>query len=156
MRIFSRYIAAFVGATSLLVGFFCFPNWYWYPGSPAVRITTATARFYQDSHIPFALVRLYRQQAAYTAPLIQNNAELQPHYHEVVLHPGYSMEAHKNFVGAKLQRQIVLESPRIKAYFAELDEVSLQTVRADVSVDKILLQAYDPEHSPVIERAPKD
>lgn len=154
MRVPSRYIAAFVGATSVLVCLFWFPDWYWYPGSPAVRIAAATTNFAQDSYTPFVLVRLCRQQAGYTAPLIHNNAELQPHFHEVVLHPGYSMEGHKSFVGANLQRQIVLESPRIKAYFAELDEATLQTVRADVGVDKVLLQAYDPEHSPAIERVP--
>lgn len=71
---------------------------------------------------------------AYTAPFVQ-------HY-EVVLHSGYSMEAHKSFVGPTLQGRITLENARIKGYFAELNEETLRRVRADVGVQRVLLHGY--------------
>ena len=52
------------------------------------------------------------------------------------------MEAHKSFVGPTLQDRITLEDPRIKGYFAELDEATLRRVRADVGVEKVLQHGY--------------
>jgi hypothetical protein len=52
------------------------------------------------------------------------------------------MDAHKSFVGPALQDQITLENPRIKGYFAELDQAMLQRVRTDVGVERVLQHGY--------------
>ena len=53
------------------------------------------------------------------------------------------MEAHKRFVGrAALQERITLEDPRIKGYFAALDEAMLRRVRADVGVERVYQHGY--------------
>jgi len=78
----------------------------------------------------------------YTARLVQYSTDSDPYGYEVVLHPGYSIEAHKSFVGAALQSRITLESARIKGYFAELDEEMLRRVRADVGVERVLQHGH--------------
>jgi len=135
MRTSGKYIAAFLGAI-ILACLLRLPEWP--PGSPPERITAAAARVAGDLHTPFALVRHYRLNLGYTAPFIQYGTDHDPYSYEVVLHPGYSMEAHKSFVGPTLQDRITLENPQIKGYFAELDEATLQRVRADVGVERVL------------------
>jgi hypothetical protein len=112
------------------------------PYSPSEFLATTLARLLQDLHTPFALVRLYRQTTArrrpYQAPLIQPEGEVLPHSYGVHLHPGYSVEAHKCFVGAAgdLRRHIAFEYRHELGYRAEgLDEAMLRAVRADVGVD---------------------
>jgi hypothetical protein len=112
----------------------------WPPGSLPERLTAAAARVADDLHTPFALVRHYRPSLGYTAPLIQYSTHKDTYSYEIVLHPGYSMEAHKSSVGPT--HQITLENPRIKGYFAELDEATLQRVRADVGVERVLQHGH--------------
>jgi hypothetical protein len=114
----------------------------WSPYSPSETLVLILARPFQDLHTPFALVRFYRQTTGrrpYQAPLIQPDGEVVPHSYGVHLHPGYSMEAHKLFVGAgDLQRQIAFEYRHELGYRAEgLDEAMLRAVRADVGVDRV-------------------
>jgi hypothetical protein len=140
MRTFSKYIAALLSTISLLACLLYLPKWP--PGSPPERITCAAARVTKDLHTPFILVRYYRLNMAYTAPFVQHSTDADPHSYEVVLHSGYSMEAHKSFVGPTLQGRITLENARVKGYFAELDEETLRRVRADVGVQRVLLHGY--------------
>ena len=139
MRATSKYIALFLATTFLAACMLWLPGWH--PGSPPGRIAVVTARPFQALHPPFVLVRLYRQTTGYQAPLRQYSVEVVPNNYEVVLHPGYSMEEHKRFVGAELQDRITLENPRVPGYFAELDTATLQAVRADIGVDQVILEA---------------
>ena len=140
MRTFSTYIAAFLATISLLVCLFQLPIWS--PNSSPKRMTSAATRTAKDLHTPFVLVRYYRLNLGYTAPLVQHNTDKDPYSYEVVLHPGYSTEAHKSFVGPALKDQIILENPRIKGYFAELDEETLPRVRANVGVERVLRHGH--------------
>lgn len=74
----------------------------------------------------------------YTAPFVQHSTDADSFDYELVLHPGYSMEAHKSFVGPTLQVWITLESPWIEEYLAELDEEPLRRVTANVCVERVL------------------
>ena len=105
-------------------------------------MTATVARFAHNLHAPFVLVRHYRQNLGYTAPFVQQSTDRDPYSYEVVLHPGYSMEAHKSFVGSALQDQIILENAQIKGYFAKFDEPTLQRVRADIGVERVLQHGH--------------
>jgi hypothetical protein len=140
MRTSSKYIGAFLGTLAVLVCLLRLLEWP--PGSLSGRRTAAAARVADDLHTPYALIRHYRLNLGYTAPFVQYGTDKDPYGYEVVLHPGYSMEAHKSFVGLALQDRITLENPRIKGYFAKFDEETLQRVRADVGVERVVQHSY--------------
>jgi len=100
------------------------------------------ARPWQAMHTPFVLARFYRQaRGDYQAPLIRYGGGNEvPNSYSVHLHPGYSLEEHKRFVGAeRLERHIVFEYKFPLGYHAEeVDEAMLRAVRADVGVDQVV------------------
>jgi len=155
MRTPIRYIAALL----LLFTIFLATCLLWQPGwshispSEIIIITACTiARPFRRLHTPFFLVRLYRKSTGiYQAPLIRWSDEVAiPENYAVKLHPGYSIEEHKRFVGAeRLQPCITSEGdmpefyhvPGYYYYYADLDEGMLEAVRADVGVDRVSVEA---------------
>jgi hypothetical protein len=69
MRTSRKYIAAFFGACSLLICLLQLPDWP--SGSPPERITAAVARAADGIHTPFMVVRQYKLNLGYTAPLVR-------------------------------------------------------------------------------------
>lgn len=154
MRTLSRYIVATLAATSLAFCVLWLPGW-----SPRMGVADNVvfqapfvlgrfhenyiARPWQAIHAPFVLVRIYRQRRGdYQAPLIRySGGQEVPNSYSVHLHPGYSLEEHKRFVGAavELERHIVFEFKFSPGYHAEeLDDAMLRAVRADVGVDRVV------------------
>jgi hypothetical protein len=134
MRTSTKYIAALLGILAVLVSLLRLPKWP--PSSLPKHLTAAVVRVADNLHTLFALVRYYRPSLGYTALLIQYSTYKDTYSYEIVLHPGYLIEAYKSSIGPT--HQITLENPRIKGYFAELDKATLQRVRADVSVERVL------------------
>ena len=154
MRATIRYIAALLLFTTLLA--ICLlwqPGWSHITPVEIIAITAAKiARPFRYLHTPFVLVRLYRKSiGTYQATLIQWSDEVEtPDKYVVKLHPGYSIEDHKNFIGAqRLQPCITSEGempefyhvPGYHYYYADLDEAMLKAVRADVGVDRVTIES---------------
>jgi hypothetical protein len=155
MRATRRYTAALL----LFTTFLATTCLLWQPGwshvTPVEIVVVTAARIakpFRYLYMPFVLVRLYRKSiGTYQAPLIQwsDEVETQDKY-AVKLHPGYSIEDHKNFVGAELlQPRITSEGempefhhvPGYHHYYADLDEAILKAVRADVGVDRVTIES---------------
>jgi hypothetical protein len=155
MRATRRYIAALL----LFTTFLATTCLLWQPGwshiTPVEILVVTAARIakpFRYVYMPFVLVRLYRKSiGTYQAPLIQWSDEVEtPDNYAVKLHPGYSIEDHKNFVGAEfLQPRITSEGempefhhvPGYHHYYADLDEAILKAVRADVGVDRVMIES---------------
>lgn len=155
MRTPNRYIAAllFLFTTFLATCLLWQPGWsHISPGEIVIITADKIAKPFRRLHTPFVLIRLYRKSiGTYQAPLIRWSDEVEtPDSYAVALHPGYSMDAHKTFVGVeRLQPCITSEEempefyhvPGYYYYYADLDEGMLEAVRADVGVDRVSVRS---------------